>query len=201
MAPRRTNSRWCCWTCKMPDMDGFETATLIRQRDKSRHTPIIFLTAADRARAGRPRVRGRRGGLPGQAGRAGVRPLEGGRLRGARQEDRAAPPPGRAAAGERAGRARAGRDPRRAGAGPGAQEPGARELQLRRLARPPGPPPPDRELQPRGARRARRSAGRRRPPTTSTACARRASRCPSSSTTCCTWPASRGPRCGSRKWI
>ena len=24
---------------KMPDMDGFETATLIRQRDKSRHTP------------------------------------------------------------------------------------------------------------------------------------------------------------------
>ena len=34
---------------KMPDMDGFETATLIRQRDKSRHTPIIFLTAADKS--------------------------------------------------------------------------------------------------------------------------------------------------------
>ncbi|MEO6056402.1 MAG: response regulator [Gemmatimonadales bacterium] len=32
---------------KMPEMDGFETAALIRQRDKSRHTPIIFLTAAD----------------------------------------------------------------------------------------------------------------------------------------------------------
>jgi two-component system, sensor histidine kinase and response regulator len=32
---------------KMPDMDGFETAALIRQRDRSRHTPIIFLTAAD----------------------------------------------------------------------------------------------------------------------------------------------------------
>jgi signal transduction histidine kinase len=32
---------------KMPDMDGFETATLIRERDKSRHTPILFLTAAD----------------------------------------------------------------------------------------------------------------------------------------------------------
>jgi len=31
----------------MPDMDGFETAALIRQRDKSRHTPILFLTAAD----------------------------------------------------------------------------------------------------------------------------------------------------------
>jgi signal transduction histidine kinase len=32
---------------KMPEMDGFETAELIRQRDKSRHTPILFLTAGD----------------------------------------------------------------------------------------------------------------------------------------------------------
>jgi CheY-like chemotaxis protein len=30
---------------KMPEMDGFETATLIRERDRSRHTPIVFLTA------------------------------------------------------------------------------------------------------------------------------------------------------------
>jgi len=30
---------------QMPGMDGFETATLIRQREKSRNTPIIFLTA------------------------------------------------------------------------------------------------------------------------------------------------------------
>ncbi len=29
----------------MPDMDGFETATLIRQRRRSAHTPIIFITA------------------------------------------------------------------------------------------------------------------------------------------------------------
>src|SRR5882672_1750281 len=33
----------------MPGMDGFETATLIRQRDRSRHTPIIFLTALGRS--------------------------------------------------------------------------------------------------------------------------------------------------------
>jgi PAS domain S-box-containing protein len=30
---------------QMPDMDGFETAALIRQRVRSQHTPIIFLTA------------------------------------------------------------------------------------------------------------------------------------------------------------
>src|SRR5438874_8223605 len=29
---------------KMPDMDGFETAELVRSRERSRHTPILFLT-------------------------------------------------------------------------------------------------------------------------------------------------------------
>ncbi len=33
---------------KMPSMDGFETAALIRQRQRSRHTPIIFLTAVEK---------------------------------------------------------------------------------------------------------------------------------------------------------
>jgi PAS domain S-box-containing protein len=32
---------------RMPDMDGFEAAELIRQRQRSRHTPIILITAAD----------------------------------------------------------------------------------------------------------------------------------------------------------
>lgn len=31
---------------QMPVMDGFETATLIREREKSRATPILFITAA-----------------------------------------------------------------------------------------------------------------------------------------------------------
>jgi len=34
---------------KMPDMDGFATARLIRKREGSRNTPIIFLTGADEA--------------------------------------------------------------------------------------------------------------------------------------------------------
>jgi len=32
---------------QMPDMDGFETARLIRQRERTRTVPIVFLTAVD----------------------------------------------------------------------------------------------------------------------------------------------------------
>jgi serine phosphatase RsbU (regulator of sigma subunit) len=34
---------------RMPGMDGFETAELIRGRERTRHTPIIFLTAHERS--------------------------------------------------------------------------------------------------------------------------------------------------------
>jgi len=34
---------------QMPGMDGFETASLILKRERSRHTPIIFVTAIDKS--------------------------------------------------------------------------------------------------------------------------------------------------------
>src|SRR5438477_9847053 len=34
---------------EMPIMDGFQTATLIRERQKTSHTPIIFLTAISKS--------------------------------------------------------------------------------------------------------------------------------------------------------
>ncbi len=35
---------------QMPGLDGFETAALIRKRDRSRHIPIVFLTAVSKER-------------------------------------------------------------------------------------------------------------------------------------------------------
>jgi PAS domain S-box-containing protein len=34
---------------QMPELDGFQTAAIIRQRDRSRHVPIIFVTAISKA--------------------------------------------------------------------------------------------------------------------------------------------------------
>lgn len=39
----------------MPEMDGFETAALIRQRPRSEYTPIIFVTAHDATETGKAR--------------------------------------------------------------------------------------------------------------------------------------------------
>jgi signal transduction histidine kinase/CheY-like chemotaxis protein len=36
---------------RMPELDGYDTAALIRQREKSRRIPLIFLTAVDREEA------------------------------------------------------------------------------------------------------------------------------------------------------
>jgi CheY-like chemotaxis protein len=36
---------------QMPDLDGYETAELVREREQSRHTPIIFLTAINQSDA------------------------------------------------------------------------------------------------------------------------------------------------------
>ena len=36
---------------QMPEMDGFQTAALIRSRPRSRHTPLIFLTAINKSKS------------------------------------------------------------------------------------------------------------------------------------------------------
>ena len=36
---------------QMPGLDGYETAALVREREQSRHTPIIFLTAINQSEA------------------------------------------------------------------------------------------------------------------------------------------------------
>ncbi|MDH3665034.1 MAG: response regulator, partial [Alphaproteobacteria bacterium] len=34
---------------RLPGIDGFETARLMRERDQSKHTPVIFMTAIDKS--------------------------------------------------------------------------------------------------------------------------------------------------------
>ena len=74
----------------MPGMDGFEAAELIRGRERSGKTPIIFLTAAIRGEIFISRgYATRRGRLHAEAGRPGDSALEGCRLRRAVPQERA----------------------------------------------------------------------------------------------------------------
>ena len=53
---------------RMPEIDGYELAQMIKQRKKNQHLPIIFLTAYLQDDKSRPRrLRRRRGGLLNQA--------------------------------------------------------------------------------------------------------------------------------------
>ncbi len=75
---------------KMPEMDGFQTAELIRARKRSRHTPILFLTGY---KSDEHLFRGYDLGAVDflvQADRPRNSALEGGRIRRAKPQYRAA---------------------------------------------------------------------------------------------------------------
>ena len=103
---------------QMPGMDGFETADLIRERDRSQHTPIIFLTAFQSTDGQIFQGYSARGGrLPVQADRPDGAAVEGRGLRRAVPEDRAGEAAGGPAASRASGGSTSASSPRRSGAG------------------------------------------------------------------------------------
>jgi CheY-like chemotaxis protein len=56
----------------MPGWTGFETATLVHRRKRSRSTPIVFLTAHGATRPRSSRLQGGRRGLSAEAGRSEI---------------------------------------------------------------------------------------------------------------------------------
>ena len=83
---------------RMPDMDGFETAELIRSRPRSRQIPILFLTGYQKRRTPVSRLRSGRGRFSVQAHRAGSAALQSGGVRGTQPQQRQAEGTGRRAA-------------------------------------------------------------------------------------------------------
>ena len=68
---------------QMQGLDGFATAQIVRSRERTRHTPIIFLDGLRHHRfPSGPSLRPRRGRLPCQTARAGNPPGKDGRFRG-----------------------------------------------------------------------------------------------------------------------
>ena len=75
---------------RMPDMDGFETAELIRSRPRSRQCPDSLPHRVPQRRTPVSRLRSGRGGLPVQAHRAGSAALESRRFRRTEPQQREA---------------------------------------------------------------------------------------------------------------
>ena len=83
---------------RMPDMDGFETAELIRSRPRSRADPDSLPDRLPQRRTPVSRLRSGRGGFPVQAHRAGSAALQGGGVRRTQPQQRQAEGTGRRAA-------------------------------------------------------------------------------------------------------
>ena len=83
---------------RMPDMDGFETAELIRSRPRSRADPYSLPDRIPERRAPVSRLRSGRGRFPVQAHRAGGAAVQSGCVRGTQPQQRQAEGTGRRAA-------------------------------------------------------------------------------------------------------